>query len=47
MQKLSEAMDSDVRHFGSGYISGMLSIAMAVVGIATVLCLMYPQLLST
>ncbi len=46
MQKLSEAMDSDVRHFGSGYISGMLSIAMAVVGIATVLCLMYPQLLT-
>ncbi|MFO0923558.1 MAG: sterol desaturase family protein [Pirellulales bacterium] len=46
MGKLISEMDSKERRFGSGYISGMLSIAMAGVGLATVLCLMYPQLLT-
>lgn len=39
-------MDSDDRKFGSGWISGMLSLVLAVVGLATVLCLLYPQLLT-
>ena len=46
MGKVISEMDSKERRFGSGYISGMLSIAMAGVGLATVLCLMYPQLLT-
>jgi len=44
--KLFKEMDSGERQLGSGYISGMLSIVLAVIGLATVLCLMYPQLLT-
>lgn len=46
MAIILEEMDSQERKFGSGYISGMLSIALACIGLATVLCLMYPQLLT-
>jgi sterol desaturase/sphingolipid hydroxylase (fatty acid hydroxylase superfamily) len=46
MGRLVQGMDSENRRFGSGYISGMLSIVLGVVGLGTVLCLMYPQLLT-
>ncbi|MEQ8208360.1 MAG: sterol desaturase family protein [Lacipirellulaceae bacterium] len=46
MGPLKTEMDSDERMFGSGWISGMLSLVLAVVGLATVLCLLYPQLLT-
>ena len=39
-------MDSRERDFGSGYISGMLSIVLAAIGLATVLCLLHPQWLT-
>jgi hypothetical protein len=43
MGRLISDMDSEQRHFGSGWISGMLSIVLGVAGLATVLCLLYPQ----
>jgi sterol desaturase/sphingolipid hydroxylase (fatty acid hydroxylase superfamily) len=46
MGRLAQEMDSENRRFGSGYVSGMLSIVLGVVGLGTVLCLMYPQLLT-
>ncbi len=46
MGKIIEEMDSNQRQWGSGYISGMLSIFLAGVGLATVLCFMYPQFLT-
>lgn len=46
MKHLTSEMDSDQRHVGSGYISGMASIFLGGIGLATVLCLMYPQLLT-
>lgn len=39
-------MDSDERQFGSGWISGMLSVVLAVIDSATVLCLLVSQLLT-
>ena len=46
MNRILNEMDSPEREFGSGYISGMLSILLAAGGLATVLCLMYPQWLT-
>ena len=46
MGQFVDEMNADDREIGSGYISGMLSITLGVVGLATVLCLMYPQLLT-
>lgn len=46
MGRLAQEMDSQDRQFGSGWISGMLSIVLGCVGLGTVLCLMYPQLLT-
>ncbi len=46
MGRLAQEMDSDDRRFGSGWTSGMLSIVLGTVGLGTVLCLMYPQLLT-
>ena len=46
MGHLKSEMDSDRREIGSGWISGMLSIVLATIGLATVLCLLYPQLLT-
>jgi len=34
------------RRFGTGWISGVLALVLAVVGLGTVLCLRYPQLLT-
>jgi hypothetical protein len=34
------------RHFGSGWISGVLALTCALAGLGTVLCLRYPQLLT-
>lgn len=47
MGRLVEEMDSTERRFGSGWISGMLSVLLGTAGLATVLCLLYPQLLTT
>jgi hypothetical protein len=46
MGRLAQEMDSENRQFGSGWISGMLSIVLGVVGLGTVLCLWFPQLLT-
>ena len=46
MGKLANEMDSDEREFGSGWLSGMMSVVLAVVGLATVLCLLYFGLLT-
>lgn len=47
MGRLTGDMDSTERQFGSGWISGMLSVLLGVAGLSTVLCLLYPQLLTT
>ena len=47
MGRLTQEMDSDERRFGTGWISGMLSVVLAVAGLSAVLCLLYPQLLTT
>jgi len=39
MPGLTEEMDSDDRSVGTGWVSGMLSIVLAVVGLSTVLCI--------
>ncbi len=44
MGKLANEMDSSERELGSGWISGMTSVVLAVIGLATVLCLLYPGL---
>ena len=48
MPKLTEELDSpeDGRHVGSGWISGVLGLVLAIVGLGTVLCLRYPDLLT-
>ena len=46
MGRLRQEMDADDRQFGSGWISGMLGLVLAVVGLSTVLCLLYPQWLT-
>ena len=33
---------ADARRFGSGWISGVMALGLAVVGLGTVLCLSYP-----
>ena len=37
---------AEERKFGSGWISGVLALGLAVIGLGTVLCLRYPQLLT-
>ncbi|MGB7346372.1 MAG: sterol desaturase family protein [Pirellulaceae bacterium] len=44
--KLTAEMDAKDRHFGSGYISGMISVVLGAVGLGAVLCLLYPQILT-
>ena len=44
MSKLIDEMDSEERHWGSGYISGMASLLLGGVGLCVVICLLYPQL---
>ena len=36
----------DDRRFGSGWLSGVLALALAILGLGAVLCLRYPQLLT-
>jgi hypothetical protein len=40
-----EASPAD-RHFGSGWISGALALMLSVLGLGTVLCLCFPELLT-
>lgn len=46
MGRLRDEMDAPDRHLGSGWVSGMLSVVLGVTGLSTVLCLLYPQLLT-
>ncbi len=46
MGKLTAEMDSSKRDLGSGGISGMVSVVLAVIGFCAVLCLLYPALLT-
>ena len=39
-------VDSENRSFGSGWLSGFLGLALAIAGLATVLCFWYPQWLT-
>src|SRR5205809_1068814 len=40
-----EAPSND-RHFGSGWISGVLALVLSLIGLGAVLCLRYPDLLT-
>ncbi len=44
--RLVQEIDSDDRSFGSGWISGVLGLFLAIAGLAAVLCLRYPQWLT-
>ena len=46
MGRLTEELDSQQRRVGSGWISGMLALALALVGLGTVSCFCFPQLLT-
>ena len=46
MKPLLREVDSDNRKFGSGWVSGFLGLALAISGLATVLCFWYPQWLT-
>ncbi len=46
MGQLTKENDADQRQLGTGWISGVLSLVLAVIGLATVLCLLYPQFLT-
>ena len=46
MKKLINEIDSDTRQFGTGWISGFLGLALALLGLTTVLCLWYPTWLT-
>src|SRR5262245_59816059 len=53
MGKIRQALRADLqseaadRRFGSGWISGVLALACALAGLITVLCIRYPNLLTT
>jgi sterol desaturase/sphingolipid hydroxylase (fatty acid hydroxylase superfamily) len=48
MGKLRQELESDApdRHFGTGWISGVAALTLAVIGLGAVLCLRYPDLLT-
>ena len=46
MGRLAEELNADEKRFGSGWISGTLSVVLGTIGLSTVLCLLYPQLLT-
>jgi sterol desaturase/sphingolipid hydroxylase (fatty acid hydroxylase superfamily) len=46
MTLLRQDLESSERHFGSGWISGVLALTLAVLGLGAVLCLRYPDLLT-
>src|SRR3954452_19337802 len=53
MGKIRQALRADLqsekaeREFGTGWISGVLALACALAGLITVLCIRYPNLLTT
>ncbi len=46
MKSVLREVDSENRKFGSGWVSGFLGLALAIAGLATVLCFWYPQWLT-
>ncbi len=46
MGRLTNEIESDDRQFGGGWISGMISVVLGGIGLGTVFCLLYPQLLT-
>ena len=42
----NKSRESESTHFGSGWISGVLSVALGVIGVGAVLCFHYPSLLT-
>lgn len=46
MGKLTGEFDSSERGFGTGWISGVIAVFLAVAGLATVLCFWFPQWLT-
>ena len=46
MNNLLNEIDSDKRKFGTGWISGFIGLALALLGLATVLCFWYPTWLT-
>lgn len=46
MGKLIDELDSDNRQFGTGWISGVAGLLLAIAGLATVFCFWYPQWLT-
>src|SRR5690606_26093563 len=46
MTALREDLESPDRQFGSGWISGVLALILAIAGLGAVLCLRYPELLT-
>ena len=46
MGRLTDEIDSQQRQFGTGWICGVLALALAVLGLGAVLCFCYPQILT-
>ena len=46
MNRLTDELDSRERKFGSGWISGFSGVLLGGLGLATVLCIRYPQFLT-
>ncbi len=46
MGKLTNELDSQNRRFGTGWISGVIGLFLAIAGFSTVLCFCFPQLLT-
>ena len=44
---LAATPNSESTRFGSGWISGVLSVTLGAMGFAAVLCLLFPSLLTT
>ena len=44
MTNLFQELDSPDRKFGSGWISGVLGLFLAIAGLATVFCFLFPQI---
>ena len=46
MGLIKEELDSSNRQLGSGWLSGVVGVFLAAIGLAAVLCICYPQLLT-
>ena len=46
MNRITSELDSSDKKFGSGWISGTIGFFLAVLGLATVLCFCFPQILT-